>query len=69
MFVKEKNSGNLVEVLDVKALVDPCTNVITGRLHAGEELQDPTEFAKSNMVFPSDEDLPRCWIDPNYKKV
>ncbi len=67
MFLKERNSQDLVEVLDTDALFDPCQAELTGRLHAGEELQEPETFAKANLLFPSDEPLPRCWLDPNYR--
>lgn len=67
MFLKDKKSGDLVEVLDMNALVDPCTAELSGRFHAGEELQESQAFAKGNLCFPSDEALPRCWVDPNYK--
>ena len=69
MYVKDKKSGDLVEVLDVKALADPCQDTIRGRFHVGEELQDPMEFTKADLIFPSEESLPKCWIDPNYKKA
>ncbi len=68
MYLKDKNSGDLVEVLDEVALADPFQATIKGRFHVGEELQDSEEFNKSNLIFPSDESLPRCWVDPNYKK-
>jgi hypothetical protein len=67
MFLKHKPTGDLVEVLDVGVLVNPSEKTVTGRLHAGEELQDPARFAKAELVFPSDEKLPHCWVDPNYK--
>lgn len=67
MYLKHKASGNLVEVLDVKALVDPCQNAVAGRFHAGEELQDPENFAKTELMFPSEEGLPVCWTDASYK--
>jgi hypothetical protein len=68
MYLKDKNSGDLVEVLDVKALADPFQKNIQGRFHVGEELQEPMGFDKVNLLFPSDESLPRCWVDPDYKK-
>lgn len=67
MYLKQMRSGDLVEVIDLPALFDPCAVSIRGRLHAGEELQDPAEFAKSDLVFPSGESLPRCWLDPDYR--
>lgn len=62
-------SGSLVEVLEPAALSDPCRSAVPGRLHAGEEMQDPAEFTKSELVFPSGEALPRCWLDPAYRVI
>ena len=67
MYLKHKDTGNLVELLDIRAAVDPCQTVVAGRYHAGEELQDPENFSKADLVFPSGESLPVCWIDANYK--
>lgn len=67
MYLKHKDSGNLVEVLDVRAVADPCQPLVAGRYHAGEELQDPENFSKSDLVFPSGEALPVCWLDADYK--
>lgn len=67
MYLMHKPSGDLVEVLTVDQLFDPFQREISGRFHAGEELQEPAAFAKSELVFPSGEYLPRCWVDPNYK--
>jgi len=67
MYLKHRISGNLVEVLDAKALADPCQSRIAGRFHAGEELQDTENFLKNDLIFPSGEDLPVCWIDASYK--
>lgn len=68
MFLKDTKNGDVVEVLDIKALVDPNQSVVVGRYHAGEEMQDPAKFDKAELVFPSDETLPRCWVDVNYRK-
>jgi hypothetical protein len=68
MYLKHKSSSNLVEILDVQELIDPSKGDITGRFHAGEEMQEPTSFQKADLIFPSGEVLPRCWIDPDYKK-
>ena len=67
MYLKHKDTGNLVEVLDVRAVADPCQALVAGRYHAGEELQDPENFAKTDLVFPSGEALPVCWLDADYK--
>jgi hypothetical protein len=68
MYLKHKSSSNLVEILDVQELIDPSKGDITGRFHAGEEMQEPTSFQKADLIFPSGEMLPLCWIDPDYKK-
>lgn len=69
MFLKYKSSGDLVELLDVQNLYDPFKVEILGRFHAGEELQDPEMFQKSELIFPSGESLPRCWLDPDYQHI
>ena len=68
VYLKDTQSGDLVEILDLAALFDPFKSEVTGRFHAGEELQDPQVFRKADLVFPSDEKLPRCWIDPRYRE-
>jgi hypothetical protein len=67
MYLKDKSNGDLVEILDIPALIDPNRSAVQGRYHAGEEMQEPTDFDKSAMVFPSGEPLPRCWVDSHYK--
>jgi hypothetical protein len=69
MYLKDKASGDLVEVMDLPALFDPFKTSIPGRFHAGEEMQEQQDFKKSDLVFPSDESLPRCWVDGNYKSA
>ena len=67
MFLKEKSSNDLVEVLDLKGLFDPFCSDLTGRYQHGEEPQDPTTFSKASLVFPSGEALPKCWVDAHYR--
>lgn len=67
MFLRHTQTGDLVEVLDLSVMVDPCQDSLSGRLHAGEEMQDAAEFRKSELAFPSGESLPRCWVDPGYR--
>ena len=71
MFLKlsqhgERN-GSLVEVLDLKGLIDPFVRAVQARIHGGEELQDPHHFEKAELSFPSGEALPRCWVDSHYR--
>lgn len=67
MYLRHAASGDLVEILDLSALFDPCSGKVPGRFHAGEELQEPEEFGKLELAFPSGESLPRCWMDPDYR--
>jgi len=67
MYLKDKQTGDLVEILTLDDLFDPFKSTVSGRFHAGEELQEPRSFAKADLIFPSGEDLPRCWTDPHYK--
>lgn len=67
MFLNERSSGHLVEVLSLKDLFDPYDTQVAGRYHYGEEVQDPERFEKADLVFLSGENLPRCWIDPHYR--
>ena len=68
MFLKDKTDGTLVEILDMQALIDPNKNSISGQTQAGQEEQNPETFDKSQLKFPSGEDLPLCWRDVNYPK-
>lgn len=67
MFMKDTKSGHLVEVLDIEQLHDPFALQITGRLHYGEEMQEPEQFEKAGLIFQSGEVLPKCWTDPHYR--
>lgn len=67
MYLKHKASGDLVEITDLTVLIDPCQASLVGRFHAGEEMQEAQSFNKQDLVFPSDEALPRCWLSPDYR--
>ncbi|MEA3292177.1 MAG: acetyltransferase [Pseudomonadota bacterium] len=67
MFLKEKKSGDLVEILDTAAMFDPFQNEVKGRYHRGEEMPDAEQFPKAALIFPSGESLPRCWVDSGYR--
>jgi hypothetical protein len=68
MFLMQKNSEKLVEVLSLSDLINPNHEEIVGRFHAGEEMQDAESFSKGDMQFPSGEGLPQCWTDPQYRQ-
>jgi hypothetical protein len=62
VFLKNSKNGDVVEILDISGLTNPLHEKVAGRYHAGEELQDPENFSKSELIFLSGEPLPGCWI-------
>jgi hypothetical protein len=67
IFLQTKNYSELIKITDLETLFNPLHNKIDGRIQEGEEKQDIQPFPKQNLTFASGEDLPRCWIDPNYR--
>lgn len=67
MFLQDKETGELVKILKPEELFNPAHNKIIGKIQGGQEEQGSTEFAKENLIFPSGEPLPRCWIDADYR--
>lgn len=69
MFLQDKTNGDLVEILTLKELFDPCQSEVLVRFQQGEEVQDPERLKKEELLFPSGEELPKCWIDPHYRGI
>jgi len=69
MLLQLKDTGSLVEVIKIEELIDPNIDVIHGKDQEGQEEQDPEPIKKENLVFPSGESIPRCWVDANYQKA
>ena len=67
MFLKDRNSGHLIEVLSLSDLFNLYQPEIIGRDQVGEEAQEPESYKKSQLLFLSGEELPRCWLDPDYR--
>jgi hypothetical protein len=67
MYLKQRDGDHLVEVLSTTDLYNPMHDKVVGRVHYGEEPQDPEKYPKSELIFPSGEDLPRCWTDVHYR--
>jgi hypothetical protein len=67
MFLLDKKTGDLVRIGDLEQLCNPLRTAVFARDQAGEEEQDWMEFSKDRLVFPSGEELPRCWVDANYR--
>ena len=64
LIIRHDDDSSLVEVLNLVPLFDPFEARVIGRLHAGEELQDPQPWPKADLRFPSGEALPSCWLHP-----
>lgn len=67
MFLTDKETGVLIKVQDAEVLVNPSESLITGTVQSGQEEQDPEQFSKDALVFPSGESLPQCWKNPDYR--
>lgn len=67
MLLKQRSDGHLLEVVSVQDLFNVMLPEVTASDQVGEEAQDPERFHKSDLVFPSGEELPRCWTDPHYR--
>jgi len=67
MLLHDKQKDALVEVLDLTALIDPNQSEISGQVQSGQEEQDPEPYSKADLIFPSGEGLPRCWVDADYR--
>jgi hypothetical protein len=67
MLLQSKDDGSIVEILDIQELINPVSDIVKGQNQLGQEEQDPISYKKENLVFPSGESLPRCWVDANYR--
>ena len=67
MLLQVKDTKVLVEILDVQDLINPNHDALQAKKQAGEEEEQPESYKKENLIFPSGETLPRCWVDANYK--
>lgn len=67
MFLHDKQKDALVEVIDIVALINPNKDEILGKVQSGQEEQDPAPSLKADLIFPSGESLPRCWVDADYR--
>lgn len=67
MLLKSKEDDALVEIVEVIDLIDPFKEEVMVQVQEGQNEQPPEPVKKSDLVFPSGENLPQCWIDSNYK--
>jgi hypothetical protein len=67
MFLQIKDSRDLVKIVDVQELIDPNTEIVHAKDQEGQEEQETDTYKKEDLVFPSGEKLPLCWLDANYR--
>ena len=66
MFLKHISTDDLVEVIDLPDVINPCSLTIRARTHTAEVIHRPEVFLKTELAFPSGEPLPVCWVDAHY---
>jgi hypothetical protein len=69
MLLQLKDSGELVKVIDVQELINPNQDVVHAQQQEGQEEQQADSYKKENLIFPSGETLPRCWLDADYRNA
>ncbi len=67
MFVQNSENQTLIKVINPEDLFNPLHDTVQGRQQDGEEEQPPEDYAKAQLIFPSGEPLPQCWVDPDYQ--
>jgi hypothetical protein len=67
MLLKSKEDDGLVEINEVSDLIDPFKEEVMVQMQEGQNEQPPEAVKKSDLVFPSGEALPLCWLDSNYQ--
>ncbi|MCJ8312480.1 MAG: acetyltransferase [Saccharospirillaceae bacterium] len=69
MFLKNRLNGHMIEIVNVEQLFSLYDSTVTGIDQVGEEAQDPEKYAKADLIFLSDEELPICWVNPEYRHL
>lgn len=68
MLLKSKTDTTLIEISEVDELINPFKDQVEGKIQEGQNEQPSESFSKEDLIFPSGEDLPRCWLDSDYNK-
>ena len=68
MLLQKKDNGTLVEILDVLEVINPIHPQVMAKVQEGQEEQEPEAIQKQNLMFPSGENLPLCWVDADYRQ-
>jgi hypothetical protein len=57
-----------VKIVDIQELLDPTIKTVHAQEQEGQEEQETDIYQKVELVFPSGEKLPRCWLDAHYRE-
>ncbi len=68
MYLKHVPTGDMVEVVDLTDVINSASPTIRARSYAGEVVNRPENFLKTELIFPSGESLPLCWLDSHYNE-
>ena len=68
MFLQIKDSRDLVKIVDVQELFDPNIETVHAQDQQGQEEQETDIYKKEELVFPSGEKLPLCWLDTKFRE-
>ena len=68
MFLQIKDSRDFVKIVDIQELLDPTIKTVHAQEQEGQEEQETDIYQKVELVFPSGEKLPRCWLDAHYRE-
>jgi hypothetical protein len=66
MFLQIKDSRDLVKIVDVQELFDPNIEIVHAQDQQGQEEQETDIYKKAELVFPSGEKLPLCWLNAKF---
>lgn len=67
MYLRNKTNNDLAQVEKLAELTDPNLKSVVLHYFAGEEMGETMRVNKSELVFPSGEALPKCWLDSHYR--
>ena len=68
MFLQIKDSRDLVKIVDIQELLDPTIKTVHAQEQEGQEEQETDIYQTVELVSPSREKLPRCWLDAHYRE-
>ncbi len=66
MYLKHVTTGDLIEVIDLQDVINPYSTTVLARGFKDEWVQRAEKYLKSELAFPSGEELPGCWTKKEF---